>query len=103
MVGEQSDVTFFGFALGDCVVRTDPRTEKYLQRVIRTALELSTYNRFGAEVGGFWLMAEQIAQLRKLPEYYAPQEAKLVAEAVEIYLQAQLNGFYTCATERNNS
>ena len=94
MATEQSDVTFFGFALGDCVVRTDPRTEKYLQRVIRTALELSTYNRFGAEVGGFWLMAEQIAQLRKLPEYYAPQEATLVANAVELYLRAQLQGFY---------
>ncbi len=94
MATEQSDVTFFGFALGDCVVRTDPRTEKYLQRVIRTALELSTYNRFGAEVGGFWLMADQIDQLRKLPEYYAPDEAALVAKAVELYLHAQLQGFY---------
>ena len=94
MVTLESDVTFFGFAVSDCVVRTDPKTERYLRRVIRTALELSIYNRFGAEVGGFWLMAEQIAQLRKLPEYYAPQEAPLVANAVELYLRAQLQGLY---------
>ena len=86
---------FEGFALGDCLVQADPQTEKYLRRVIRTALELAVYNRFGAEVGGFWLMTTQIAQLRKLPEYYSPTEAPLVANAVELYLHAQLQEFYT--------
>jgi hypothetical protein len=94
MVSEASDVTFFGFAVSDCVVRADPKMERYLRRVIRTALELSIYNRFGAEVGGFWLMTEQIAQLRKLPDYYGPHEAILVANAVELYLRAQLQGLY---------
>ena len=88
------ETAFAGFALSDCEVQADPQTEKYLRRVIRTALELAVYNRFGAEVGGFWLMADQIAQLRKLPEYYSPAEAPLVARAVEIYLQAQLREFY---------
>jgi len=74
--------------------QADPQTEKYLRRVIRTALELSVYNRFGAEVGGFWLMADQIAQLRKLPEYYSPTEAPFVARAIELYLEAQLQEFY---------
>lgn len=91
---EESDVTFLGFALSDCLVQADPQTEKYLRRVIRTALELAVYNRFGSEVGGFWLMTEQIEQLRKLPEYYSPKEAPLVAQAVEAYLQAQLDEFY---------
>jgi hypothetical protein len=89
------ETVFEGFALGDCLVQADPQTEKYLRRVIRTALELAVYNRFGAEVGGFWLMTPQIAQLRKLPEYYSPAEAPLVANAVEVYLRAQLQEFYT--------
>ena len=91
---------FAGFALTDCVIQTDAQTERYLRRVIRTALELSVYNRFGAEIGGFWLMNEQIDQLRKLPEYYAPSEAPLVAKAVEIYLQAQLQDRYETARSR---
>ena len=88
------ETDFVGFALSDCLIQTDPQTEKYLRRVIRTAFELAVYNRFGAEIGGFWLMTEQVEQLRKLPEYYSPTEAALVANAVEIYLQAQFNGFY---------
>ena len=88
------ETEFAGFALGECLIKADPPVERYLQRVIRTALELSVYNRFGSEVGGFWLMTEQIEQLRKLPEYYSPAEAAFVANAVEIYLRAQLTGFY---------
>lgn len=93
---------FEGFALGDCLVQADPQTEKYLRRVIRTALELAVYNRFGADVGGFWLMADQIAQLRKLPDYYSPDEAPIVARAVEMYLQAQLKEFYQTQTQESN-
>ena len=88
------EIEFSGFALTDCLIQTDPKTEKYLRRVIRTAFELAVYNRFGAEIGGFWLMIEQIEQLRKLPEYYSPTEAPLVARAVETYLKAQLADFY---------
>jgi hypothetical protein len=91
------ETDFAGFALADCLIQTDPQTEKYLRRVIRTAFELAVYNRFGAEIGGFWLMTEQIEQLRKLPEYYSPNEAVFVANAVEIYLYAQLNGCYEAA------
>lgn len=89
------ETEFFGFALTECVIQADPQTEKYLRRVIRTAFELAVYNRFGAEIGGFWLMTEQIEQLRRLPEYYSPAEASFVAHAVEAYLQAQLQEFYT--------
>lgn len=89
------DAVFAGFALSDCLVQADPQTEKYLARVSRAALELAVYNRFGAEVGGFWLMTDQIEQLRKLPEYYSPQDAPHVAHAIEAYLRAQLQEFYT--------
>jgi hypothetical protein len=89
------ETEFSGFALTECLIQTDPQTEKYLRRVIRTAFELAVYNRFGAEIGGFWLMTEQIEQLRRLPEYYSPKEASLVARAVEAYLQAQLENFYS--------
>ena len=89
------ETEFFGFALTECVIQADPQTEKYLRRVIRTAFELAVYNRFGAEFGGFWLMTEQIEQLRRLPEDYCPAEASFVVHAVEAYLQAQLQEFYT--------
>ena len=90
-----SDVVFIGFSLSDCVVRADPEAAKYLRPVNRTALELAIHNRFGAEIGGFWLMTDQIAQLRRLPEYYSPKEAPFVARAVEAYLSAQLQEFYS--------
>ena len=89
------ETEFSGFAITECLIQTDPQIEKYLRRVIRTAFELAVYNRFGAEIGGFWLMTEQIEQLRKLPEYYSPTEAQFVAHAVEAYLQAQLQELYT--------
>ncbi|HLN96950.1 MAG TPA: hypothetical protein VK208_00550, partial [Pyrinomonadaceae bacterium] len=63
---------------------------KYLRAVHRTALELAIHNRFGIEIGGFWLMPEQLAQLRKLPECYPQPEAPFVERAVEAYLAAQL-------------
>ena len=90
-----SDVVFVGFSLSDCVVETDRESAKYLRRVNRTALELAIHNHFGAEIGGFWLMEEQIAQLRTLPAYYTPEESSFVARAVEDYLKAQLQEFYS--------
>jgi hypothetical protein len=94
------ETVFTGFALTDCVIQADPQTEKYLRRVTAAALELAVYNRFGAEIGGFWLMSEQIEQLRKLSEYYSPDEAVHVARAVEVYLQAQLQELYEAPRER---
>jgi hypothetical protein len=86
----ESDVELIGFALSDCVVEVGPSWTKYLRAVHRTALEIAIPNQFGAEVGGFWLMAEQINQLRKLPDYYSPEEAEKVKQIVEAYLSAQL-------------
>ena len=86
----ESDVTFLGFALSDCVVEIDQQAARYLRAVHRTALELAIPNRFGIELGGFWLMPEQLAQLRKLPECYSQLEAPFVARAIEAYLEAQL-------------
>jgi len=86
----ESDAIFLGFALSDCVVEIDKQAAKYLRAVHRTALELAIPNRFGIEVGGFWLMPEQLAQLRRLPECYSLLEAPLVERAIEAYLGAQL-------------
>jgi len=91
----ESDVAFLGFALSDCTVELDPQCAKYLRPVNRTALELATHNRFGSEIGGFWLMHDQITQLRNLPTYYPLNEAPFVAGAVEAYLRAQLREFYS--------
>ena len=88
----QSDVEFLGFALNDCTVDLD-HSAKYLRVVHGTALELAVHNQFGAEIGGFWLLSPQITQLRRLPEYYSPQEAPLVEFAIEAYLAAQIREF----------
>jgi hypothetical protein len=89
----QSDVEFLGFALSDCTVRVNNSAAKYLRVVHRIALELAVPNQFGADVGGFWLLADQIEQLRKLPSYYSTSEALLVRAAVEAYLGAQLENW----------
>src|SRR5882762_10147524 len=91
----ESDVIFLGFALSDCVVEIDRQAARYLRAVHRTALELAIPNRFGIEVGGFWLMPEQLAQLRKLPECYPANECALVARALEAYLLAQTEELHT--------
>jgi hypothetical protein len=90
---DESDIEFLGFALGDCTVDVDDASAKYLRVVHGTALELAVHNQFGAEIGGFWLLSSQISQLRRLPEYYSPDEALLVEFAVEAYLAAQIREF----------
>ena len=89
----ENEVEFVGFALGDCTVDIDPSSAKYLRVVHGTALELAVHNQFGADIGGFWLLSPQIAQLRRLPEYYSPDEAPLVQFAIEAYLAAQIREF----------
>ena len=92
-VTTETDVEFLGFALGDCTVDLDQASAKYLRVVHGTALELAVHNQFGAEFGGFWLLSPQITQLRRLPEYYSPDEAPLVEFAIEAYLAAQIREF----------
>ena len=89
----ESEVEFLGFALSDCTVELDDASAKYLRLVHGTALELAVHNQFGADVGGFWLLSTQIDQLRRLPEYYSPDEAPLVEFAIEAYLAAQIREF----------
>ncbi|HEY0367505.1 MAG TPA: hypothetical protein VGC73_13630 [Pyrinomonadaceae bacterium] len=88
-----SEVEFVGFALGDCSLDLDPASAKYLRVVHGTALELAVHNQFGAEFGGFWLLSPEITQLRRLPEYYSPEEAPQVEFAIEAYLAAQIRDF----------
>jgi hypothetical protein len=92
-VMSESEVEFVGFALSDCTVDIDPASAKYLRVVHGTALELAVHNQFGAEFGGFWLLSPQIHQLRRLSEYYSPDEAPLVEFAIEAYLAAQIREF----------
>ena len=93
MPPDEKEVEFLGFALSACTVELDGASAKYLRVVHGTALELAVHNQFGAEFGGFWLLSPQINQLRRLPEYYSPNEASLVEFAVEAYLAAQIRDF----------
>lgn len=90
LANSEPELEFLGFALTDCTVKMDSQSAKYLRAVHRTALELAIHNRFGLEIGGFWLTTDEIAQLRALSDYYPPNEAHLVAQAVDAYLSAQL-------------
>ena len=89
----KSELEFLGFALCECTVKVNQEAAKYLRVVHRTALELAVQNQFGADVGGYWLLADQIEQLRKLPLYYQNREATLVRSAVEAYLRAHLENW----------
>ena len=97
----QNDVEFVGFALNDCTVRVNNSAAKYMRVVHRIALELAVPNQFGAEVGGFWLLSDQIEQLRKLPLYYSSSEAPFVNAAIEAYLAAQVETFYAQETAKH--
>jgi hypothetical protein len=90
LANRESELLFLGFALTECTVKVDSQSVKYLRVVQRTALELAIHNRFGLEIGGFWLTTDEIAQLRALSDYYPPNEAPFVAHAIEAYLSAQL-------------
>ena len=90
LTNNQSDLSFVAFALSDCTVEIDPQAARYLRAVHRAALELAVPNYFGVKVGGYWLLEEQIARLRALPDHYPANEAPAVARAVSAYLEAQL-------------
>lgn len=89
-----SDLMLCAFALTDCVVHIESELAKYLRAVHRTALELALPNLFGLEIGGFWLAAAQINQLKKLPDCYPATEIALVMRAVDAYLLAQTESIY---------
>ncbi len=100
LLSVELDLAFIGFALSDCTVEVEPQSARYLRPVNRTALELATHNQFGSEIGGFWLMHDQIAKLRNLPAHYPSNEAPFVARAVEAFLRAQLDEFYIRLNQR---
>ena len=87
-----SNVKLCAFALTDCIVHVETQSAKYLRAVHRTALELAVPNLYGSELGGFWLRSDQIDQLRTLPDCYPANEVEFVRRAVEVYLEAQIEG-----------
>ena len=86
-----SDLKLCAFALSDCTIQIEWQAARYLRAVHRTALELAVPNLYGSELGGFWLKADQVAQLRRLPECYPANETEFVRSAVEAYLHAQID------------
>jgi hypothetical protein len=93
--GAEPYFDFLGFAISECTVEIDQQSAKYLRAVHRTALELAVHNRFGADIGGFWLLPAHITQLRQLPDCYPANEAHLVLRAINAYLIAQIGEIYT--------
>lgn len=93
MIEAASNVEFLGFALADCTVDIDASAARYLRVIHGTATELAVHNQFGANIGGFWLLSSQIVQLRRLSEYYSPDEAPHVDRAIDAYMSAQTRDF----------
>lgn len=87
---KRTALELIAFSLSDCLVDVEESSAKYLRAVHRTALELAVPNCFGTDIGGFWLMADQLAQLRRLPDFYPYQEAPLVTRVVEAFIMAQI-------------
>ena len=91
MLTQDSDVELVGFTIDECIVNIPESAAKYLRVVHRIALELSVQNRFGPDIGGYWLMPAEIKQLRTLPSYYPASESSLVQSAIDAYIKAQLD------------
>jgi hypothetical protein len=64
----------------------------YINPIDKAARGLAQPEAFGAK--GLWMFQDQIAALRTLHLFYPEDEQPLVKEAVEVYLKAQLRGFY---------
>ena len=65
----------------------------YINPVDKAARGMAQTEAFGAK--GLWLFRDQIDALRTLHAFYPEDEQPLVKEAVEVYLKAQMRGFYT--------
>jgi hypothetical protein len=64
----------------------------YINPIDKAARGMAQTEAFGTK--GRWIFQDQIDALRTLHAFYPEQEQPLVREAVEVYLKAQLRGFY---------
>jgi hypothetical protein len=64
----------------------------YMNPVDKAARGMAQTEAFGTK--GLWVFQDQIDALRTLHMFYPEHEQSLVREAVEVYLKAQLRGFY---------
>ncbi len=71
--------------------------KRYVNFIDKAARGLAQPEAFGAK--GAWVSQAQMDALRTLHSFYPEDEAPLVREAVEVYLKAQLKGFYTPPAE----
>jgi len=70
----------------------DERFAPYVNPIHKAARGMAQPEAFG--VKGVWIFQDQIDALRTLYQFYPEDEQPLVKEAVEVYLKAQLRGFY---------
>ena len=84
-----SDLQLCAFALTDCTIDIEWQSAKYCEAVHRTALERRRSQSLRAEIGGFWLKARIVEQLKRLPDCYPANESEFVTRAVDAYLSAQ--------------
>lgn len=69
------------------------RLAPYINSVHKAARGMVRPAAFGQ--AGAWIFQDEVASLRTLYQFYPAEEQPLVKEAVEVYLKAQLKGFYT--------
>lgn len=67
--------------------------KRYINPIDKAARGLAQPFAFGTK--GMWIFQDQVDALRSFRLFYPEDEQPLVKEAVEVYLKAQLKGFYT--------
>lgn len=65
----------------------------YINPIDKATRGMAQPEAFGTK--GLWIFQDQIDALRMFHTLYSEDEQPLVKEAVEVYLKAQLGGFYT--------
>ena len=92
----ESNLRFYAIRLSgpdQLRINFNERLAPYINPVHKTALGMARPAAFGQ--AGAWIFQDEIDALRTLYQFYPADEQPLVKEAVEVYLKAQLKGFYT--------
>jgi hypothetical protein len=92
----ESNPRFYAVLLADIHelrIACPQHLKRYINPIDKAARGMAQPEAFGTK--GAWILQDQIDALRTFPTFYPEEDAPLVREAVEVYLKAQLKGFYT--------
>jgi hypothetical protein len=92
----ESNLRFYAIMLAnihELKIACPEHLKPYINPIDKAARGMARPFAFGAR--GAWLFQEQVDALRTFYLVYPEAAASLVRQAVEVYLKAQMRGFYT--------